>query len=191
MGREVPKLGHGIVEARHVNYDNVAAAGTTDIVNAVNLVNSTHAVTGQPDVPRNVVLTVVDSTSSITAGTVTVYGKNASGDDISEEFDISAGAGTYTGNKPFAYVQSVVGSDIATLGGAGDETLSVGNGGKIGLPMGPAADLLEVYKACVGGADKAIGVVSKTYGTIIPTSSPNGTNGFDFWYLCQIRSGGF
>jgi hypothetical protein len=191
MGREIEKIGHGITEARHVNYDNIASAGTTDVVNAQNLANADHTLAGQCDVPRNLVVTVVDTTGSIVAGDVDIFGKDANGDDVTENFDIAAGAGTYTGNVAFAYVERVTGSGITVLGGGGDETLSVGGGLKIGLPMAPSGNLLEVYKSCVDGANEVVGTVNKTYGTIVSTTAPNGTRDFDFWYLCQIQLGSF
>jgi len=191
MGRQVEKIGNGITEARHVNYDNIAAAATTDIVNAQNLANADHTIAAQPDVPRNMIVTIVDTTGSIVAGDVDIFGKDVNGDDVSENFDISAGAGTYVGNVAFAYVERATGSGITVLDGAGDETLSVGSGTKIGLPSAPGGILLEVYKACLGGANEAVGTVDKTYGTIIPTTLPDNSRDYDFWYLCQIQFGSF
>ena len=165
--------------AGHVNYDNVAAADTTSIVNTVNLTNTSLTVAGQPDVPKNVVITVVDTTPGITAGTVTVTGVGAYGQTVVETFDCAAGAGTYTGNVAFATVTTVVTSSFATLGGSGDETIAVGAGTKMGLPV---YKLKDVHKACVDGANETIGTHNTTYGTIIPNTAANGTRDFDFWY---------
>lgn len=191
MSRQVDKIGHGITEARHVNYDNIAAAATTDIVNAQNLANADHTVAAQPDVPRNMIVTIVDTTGSIVAGDIDIFGKDVHGDDVSENFDISAGAGTYVGSVAFAYVERVTGSGITVLDGGGDETCSVGSGTKIGLPLAPGGKLLEVYKACLGGAVEAVGTVDKTYCTIIPTTLPDNSRDYDFWYLGQIQFGSF
>lgn len=165
--------------AGHVNYDNPAAADTTSIVAEANLTNKSWTIAGQPDVPRNLVLTVVDTTPGITAGTVTVVGVGAYGQAVTETFDCSAGAATYTGNVAFATVTSVVTSSFATLGGSGDETFKVGAGTKLGLPV---YKLKDVHKACVDGADETIGTHNLTYGTIIPNTAANGTRDFDFWY---------
>jgi len=165
--------------AGHVNYDNPAAAGTTDIVAGANLTNKSWTIAAQPDVPRNMVITIVDTTPSITAGVVTIVGVGAYGQAVTETFDCSAGAGTYTGNVAFATVTSVTTSSFATLGGSGDETLSVGSGAKLGLPC---YKLKAVYKACAAGANEAVGTVSTTYGTIAPTTPADGTSDFDFWF---------
>jgi hypothetical protein len=174
-----------ILESRHVNYDNIAAPGTTDIVNTVNLTNVAFTVAAQPDVPRNMVVTVVDTTGSIVAGTLTIVGTDVNGQGVSEAIDCSAGAGTYTGNVPFARVGSVTASGFTVLGGAGDETIAVGSGGKLGLPTMIGGTLNSVYKSCVGGVDEAVGTVSTTYSTIIPTSTPDNSKDFDFWYVAK------
>jgi hypothetical protein len=169
----------------HVNYDNIAAAGTTDVCSAQNLVEDT-AITidgVQPDVPRSLVLTVVDTTASITTGYIECVGINQNGELIEEDVDVSAGAGTYNTDNAFAIVNSVTPRDMATLGGAGDETLAVGFGLKIGVPTMPGGKIEEFFKACVDGANEAVGTVNKTYGTIITTTAPaGGTHDYDFWY---------
>ena len=169
--------------AGHVNYDNPAAPGTTDIVNTANLTNTALTIAAQPDVPRNVVVTVVDTTPGITAGVVTITGKNVLGNTVIEVIDCAAGAGTYTGNHAFATITSVVTSNFTVLGGAGDETIAVGSGGKLGLPV---RYLKAVVKACVDGADETVGTVSTTYNTITPTTAANGTRDFDFWYTHYV-----
>ena len=109
--------------AGHVNYDNVEDGGTLDnVVSVGNLTNKSWTIAGQPDVPRNVVLTVVDTTPGITAGTVTVTGVGAYGQTLVETFNCAAGAGTYTGNCAFATIATIVTSAFATLGGGGDES---------------------------------------------------------------------
>lgn len=183
MGESVEK-GY-LLESRHVNYDNIAAAGTTDIVNTVNLTNTSLTVAAQPDVPRSMVVTVVDTTGSIVAGTVTITGVDANGNPVSEVIDCSAGAGTYQGSVPFAVVGSVVTAGFTVLGGGGDETIAVGSSTKLGLPTMIGGSVESVYKACVDGANEAVGTVSTTYGTIIPTTAPNGTRDFDFWYRAK------
>lgn len=165
--------------AGHVSYIDPDAAGTDEIVTVGNLTNKSWTIAGQPDYPRNLVLTVVDTTPGITAGTVTVVGVGAYGQAVTETFDCSAGAGTYTGNVAFATVTSVTTASFATLGGSGDETFKVGVGTKLGLPC---YRLKAVYKACVDDANETIGTTSTTYGTIIPNTAANGTRDYDFWY---------
>lgn len=99
------------------------------LVTVVNLVNDT-AFTLAADVPSpsRVVVVIVDTTPSITAGTIDVTGTRASdGAVVTESIDISAGAGTYVGSVVFSSVTQVIGRNIATLGGSGDETITVGH----------------------------------------------------------------
>lgn len=178
-----------IKETRHVNYDNPAAAGTTDICTAQNLVEDTAlSIDGvQPDVPRSLVLTVVDTSASITEGDIEVVGLDQNGTLIQEDVDISAGAGTYNTSNAFSVIKSITPNGVATLGGAGDETLSVGSGTKLGLPGIVNGKLVEVFKTCVDGADEAVGTVDKTYGTLIPTTAANGTRDYDVWYTVEFE----
>lgn len=163
----------------HVNYDNPSAIAVNGIVTAVNLTNTALTVAGHPDVPRALKVVIVDTTPGITAGIVTIVGVDVLGRTMTEVFDCAAGAGTYSGNIPFATVTSVTTSNFTALGGGGDETISVGVLDKLGLPC---RKLRGVHKACVDGANEAVGTVSTTYGTIIPTTATNGTRDYDFWY---------
>ena len=174
---QIAKLLRNGYFAGHVNYDNVEDGGTLDnIVTVANLTNKSWTIAGQPDVPRNVVLTVVDTTPSITAGTVTVTGVGAYGQTLVETFNCASGAGTYTGNCAFARITTIVTSGFTVLGGSGDETFKVGAGLKIGLPC---YKLKSVYKTCVGGVNEAVGTVDTTYGTIITTTAPDDSRDFD------------
>jgi hypothetical protein len=116
------------------NYDintPTEAADNDQIVTIVNLTNTTFTIAAQPDVPRNITITVVDTTPSINAGTVTVTGKDVNGATITEVLTLSA-ALTLTGTKVFASVTSVVSAAASVLGGAGDETIIVGTGSVVG-----------------------------------------------------------
>lgn len=177
-----------IRDSKHVNYDNIAAAGTTDIVSAANIVEDTaHTIVAQPDVPRNLVLTVVDTTASIVAGYIEVVGLNQNGELIEEDVDVSDGAGTYYTDNAFSHVSSVTPRDMSVLGGSGDETLAVGSSTKLGLPFPVNGRLVDVFKSDVDGADEAIGTVNRTYGTIIPTTAPDNSKDFDFWYNTEYQ----
>lgn len=92
-----------------------------------------YTVSGHPDTPRNLIVTVTDDTPSITQGIVRVLGMSGSGDIwTSEDFDISAGAGTYVGEKIFGNITQVDTSLMVGLGG--EETIKVGVGNIIGIP---------------------------------------------------------
>ncbi len=174
-----------LILSNHCYYENVADTGTTDVCSAQNLVEDTAlSIDGaQPDVPRSLVLTVVDTTASITDGAVDCVGIDANGQLFTESVDISAGAGTYLTSHAFAEVISVTPNGMVGLGGSGDETLAVGFGDKLGLPMGLGCTLYEVYKEADDNATAVIGTVNKTYGTVIPTTTlGDGAHDVEFWY---------
>lgn len=154
------------------------AVGTT-IVTLVNLTNASLAVAAQPLHPITLDVLVVDTTPGIVAGTVTIVGKGAYGQTQTEVYNCAAGAGTYVGAKPFSVVTTVTTGGFTVLGGAGDETIHVHTGLKLGLPC---YKLKAVFKASVDDTYEAVGTVSTTYGTISPTTAINGTHDYDFWY---------
>lgn len=114
-------------------------ATTNRIVTSVALTNTSFTIAAQPDTPRNVTLTIVDTTPSITTGTITVTGTDVNAATQAEAFTITAG-GTYTGTKIFATVVTTVAVGVSTLGGAGDETITVGVGSTVGYRYCALAD---------------------------------------------------
>lgn len=76
---------------------------------------------------RILTITVVDTTPSITAGTVRITGTDAYGAALIENVSIAGGAGVYETTDRFKTVTEVrTLNDVVTLGGAGDETIKVG-----------------------------------------------------------------
>lgn len=119
---------------RHSDYTTDSIAGDDDAVHLVsNLVtNSTFTLNGVGLAglaanPRRIVVTIVDTTPSVTAGTVRITGTDVYGAALIENLNIAAGAGTYTTTKRYASVTEVrTLNDVVTLGGGGDETIKVG-----------------------------------------------------------------
>jgi hypothetical protein len=105
---------------------DVVGGNPTGIVNTVNLTNTTLILAGQPDYPINLVVRIIDTTPSITAGTVTITGTTAEGPGQTDVIDCSGGGGTYVGNKVFEAIDSIVTTDFANLDGSGDETVAIG-----------------------------------------------------------------
>lgn len=176
----------GGLQSSHYYIADVAAADTVSIVNAANLTNTARVLAAQPDVPRNLVCTIVDTTPSITGGTITIVGKDACGNAVTEVLTAGAGAQTITGNVAFSVITSITLSGFTVLGGSGDETFAVGVGTKLGIPSNGI--LSAVFKAAAAGANEAVGTVNTTYKTIIPTSAPNGTTDYDFWYQHYLKA---
>lgn len=87
-------------------------------------------VAAQPDVPRNVTMTIVDANAS-SSGVCTVKGFDMFGFALTEVFTWAA-AGTQAGTELFATVASAVVSGVA--GAAAGDTISIGVGNLIALP---------------------------------------------------------
>jgi hypothetical protein len=102
------------------------AASTINCVAQVNLTNAALTVVGSPPIPSQIDVVIVDTTPSITVGTVTIVGTGTDGAALTEALDCSAGAGTYPTTAYFATVTSFTPSEFATLGGGGDETIEAG-----------------------------------------------------------------
>src|SRR3990167_9421940 len=160
-----PKL--NLTVAAHLG--SPTASSLNKIVTVANLVNGVQTIAAQPDCPRNLTVTIVDTTPGITVGTVTIDGTGTDGTLISEIFNCAAGAGTYTGTKIFGNVSAVTTADFSVLGGGGDETIRVGVGNLIGLPSNIQANS-AVKLIYIGGAVPA--AVSYTNGTNLSSVSP-------------------
>lgn len=132
------------------------AAGTNTILNASAGPTSAAIATvstfaGQPDVPRNLVVTPGGTTADVEACVVTVTGTNYFGRTISEAFTFLADASTaQTGAKAFKTVTSVSWAASCESGGFA-ATWSIGVGEKIGLKR-CMADAGSWFQSSVGGA---------------------------------------
>jgi hypothetical protein len=106
-------------------------------------------IAAQPDVPRNVTVTVTDANDSVTC-TCTIRGKDLAGRIIEEVAQTTLGTGkVFAGTKMFAKVDSAVVS--GTSGAAAGDTISVGVGDVIALPK-PIVNAAAIKHAFFGGA---------------------------------------
>jgi len=142
------------------------------------------AVAARIEHPRNVVITLV--IDGLTAGNVRVCGIGMNGIPTNELFSLVAGTLTYTGNVPFLRVDEVhVWGVTGTL--STTDTMSIGVGAKIGLPMGSDCQLFDVVKERFNLADIAItpANINRTYGTYTPTSTLDGAKALEIWYVTK------
>lgn len=127
---------HNIMDI--ANLGSPIVATTNRYVVSVNLTNIAFTLTANlPDCPRNVTIQVVDTTPSINAGTITVIGLDVAGNVTTEVFTFGStpqASWTFTGTLMHAALTSVTAAGVSVLGGAGDETITVGCGTVIGLP---------------------------------------------------------
>ena len=120
-------------------------------------------IAAQPDVPRNITITITDADVSISAFQIDVVGVNAKGQAATEQF-LFAGGLVQTGNMAWATITSITVTSI-TGAGVGD-VLDVGIGIKLGLSnvIYATGDVYKIKKnnanAVVAGAQ-----VNTTYDT--------------------------
>lgn len=172
---------------RDVLLPNVAAAATNTVVSNVNLTNNKtdYTIAASPDVPRNIQVKVVDTTPSITGGTVVVEGTDINGNPLKESFAFTKAA-TKVGSKIFKTVTKVSTLSFATLGGSGDEKLEVGCGVKIGLPVYVGEELVKVLEATKGGTSEVANCTVNLDGKWITfENAPNGT--YDYEVIFEVK----
>lgn len=110
-------------------------ATTNRIVTSVDMKVGAYTVAAQPDVPRNITVTVTAVGTADTMGTITVTGTNVNNETITEVLTPVAGS-TVAGAKAFKTVSSVVGAGWAIDAVEGTkDTVVVGVGAVIGLPF--------------------------------------------------------
>lgn len=178
---------HGEIKRRtgktsqHQVFAAPVAADPDLIVTVVNLANDTAlTLAAQPDVPRVLTATIVDTTASIVKGWLRVVGVDASGQTVEELIDCSAGAGVYTSKNAYAEVTSVTPEGFSVLGGGGDETITVGIGSALGL-SGPGKQF-SIHLAQEDDARVTAPTADPDYGTFTPGNVPSGLIKFDVWY---------
>lgn len=185
-----------LFDLRQVIYDVPIVAGTTEVAAAQDFDDVTGyngatetdntltlaAIATRIEWPRNLVVTV--SAANLTAGYLAAYGTGTSGRKVRELFTLT-GSGTYTGNVPFVTVDRISVWGCTGSLGASDE-VSVGNGAKIGVPLGDDTELVDVIKERFNGAEIAVtGTVDRTYGTYTPASTLDGAKNLELWYTTK------
>lgn len=165
-----------------------AAAANNTLKAATNITATPQTLTPttQPVVPRNITLTLVDTTPSLTSVSAVINGIDQNGKPCSETLEFTA-AGMQTGSVAFAKVSSVVVTSVGSFTSGGDETMAIGAGNKHGLPVGIDGKLEEVFKALHDNVDEAVGTVDKTYATVTPTSGSGGDHNQEFWYTYKAK----
>ena len=148
------------------------------------------AADGSMDCPRNVIVTVAHATAVVALSGV-IYGIDEYRRPIQESWSVTA-TGTsklFTGKKAFARVDGV---SVIGAGDASADTVSVGRGSVLGLPMRSALGGTGVaVKETMDGGILATGILTAAsaaatddeQGTYLAATVPNGTHNFEVWYL--------
>jgi hypothetical protein len=171
-----------------VRFLNPIAAEVVSIVANVLCADGAQIIAGQPDYPRCLQVDITIATNPITDGDVTIVGVGASGEALNEVIDITTAiSAVFETDYAYATVTSVTVSGLAGGAGAGDN-IGVGVSSKLGLCgcKSPVPSAWAVYKTIVDDADEAVAGVDTTYGTVDPTTAPNGAHDYDFWYTFTV-----
>lgn len=121
------------------------------IVTSANWADGALTVAAQPDVPRNVTVTLTDADDSV-SGVCTIIGTDIRGRTITEVQTVVAGVGkAFTGTKIFASVTSATISGTSGAA-AGTDVVTVGVGNVIGTAMD--LDSVAVVRAAYLGGTK-------------------------------------
>jgi len=180
---ETPVItGDALTDARHVRYEAPIAADLITIVAALDpIADGALTLAAQPDFPRKLQVRIVDANDSVT-GTLTLIGVGARGEAVTQAIPLTGGTRTVTTTDAYATLTSA--TVTATAGAAAGDTIGIGPATALGLPglKTPVPSTFAVYKANVSNANEAVGTVDATAGTIVPTSVPNGSRTYDFFY---------
>ncbi len=179
-----------LVDARHEAIVNPPAASTTSWINTAAYADGALAIAAQPAWPAKGQITVVDANSSITAGLITVVYLDQFGVQRTEVFNQASG-GSKVWKTTYAVAKLISVTLSATTGSAGGatDTIAMGPTADLGLTamQAPVAGSLSVFKSTADSVNEAVGTVDAIACTISPTTAPNGTHDYDFWYTYQFN----
>lgn len=162
------------------------AAELISVKAAATPANGAITIAAQPDYPRKLQIRIVigtTTTTAITAGTLTLVGTNPQGQTITEFISLiqNASATLQTANAYAHLTSGTVAGYVASGSGTGN-TLGIGVSAQLGLPLPAGFTNLNVFKENVDNADEVVGTVDYVAGTISPTTAPNATHNYSFWY---------
>ncbi len=169
---------------------NTTLSGNAGATSAAAATVTTFA--GQPDSPRNLVITPGGTTGDVESCVIVVNGTNIKNAAISENFTFAADANTaQTGSKAFKTVTSVVFPANCESGGFA-ATWSVGLGEKIGLKncLDQAG---HIFFSTLNGAKEATAPTMAASSTAVESNTAdfngtmNGTNDFELFYIQNYR----
>ena len=151
------------------------------IVTSADWADGALTVAAQPDVPRNLTITLTDANDSITGGLCTIVGVDINNRAVSEVMSIAVDGKTFTGTKIFASVTSATISGTTGTPASGTDLVTIGVGNVIGIPFDLTASS-EVLHAYLGQTK-----LTPTIATGISTSGVNASAGtYDGAKLLQV-----
>jgi hypothetical protein len=178
-------LGFTYVSQTNNNYGLPLAPGAAtigQIVASGALSNGTVSVTHQPDVMRPVNVEIGTGTAAISAGTVTVVYTANDGTvqtDVISAVVAASSATTKGLSKGVVAISSIVAAGI--VGGTAP-WLRMSTTAALSIPVAAGSVDFSVLREYDAGATIAVGTLTSTLGSIIPTTAPNGTVTYSFFY---------
>lgn len=188
--------GTGLVLSGHERITNPAAPQTTaggcTLVTDVGITDVVLTLAAQPVVPVKLNVVITDADDSVSAGTLTLVGIGARGQAVTQAIPLKAAAGpnSRTVVTTDAYASITSATITASAGVAAGDNVAIGMSAAIGLAVPQVATAIGVFRASVDDVREAVGTVDATAGTIIPTTAPNGTRDFDFWWNATVTPAG-
>lgn len=180
--------------AGHVRYQQPIAAELISIVADGAVGDGALVIASQPAYPRKLQIRKTDGDSSYSA-TVTIVGVGPGGEAIAGEVvSLLAVDGTHTYTTANAYAKITSITVSATAGAGAGDNIGVGVSTAFGLPIPSGAGSVVVYKAAVAAsgavtaADETVGTVDATARTIVPTTAPDASKSYDFWFSYTLAS---
>jgi hypothetical protein len=180
--------------AGYLYYQNVAAAAADNAGDQLDIEaaagGETVANLVQPDVPRNLKITVTDSGVEVSAFQIDVVGTAPDGTAATEQF-VFAGGLVQEGSVIFAKLTSVTLTSI-TETGATAKTLDVGWQNKLGIPVPAGSSGLTIVKLVSDGAEEAAAATDADENSFTPTTVPGvgtalaGQPAADYMYLQNV-----
>lgn len=172
-----------IVFAGHVRYTNPATPDLVSIVAALDPpANGAMTIAAQPVVPCKLQVRIVYA--GTVTGSLVLVGVGARGQAVTQTIALAGGTRTVTTTDAYASLTSATLSSVT--GAASGDTVGIGQSSALGLPAAQGATLVAVHRASVDDVREAVGTVDATAGTIVPTTAPNGSRDFDFWYTYTV-----
>ncbi len=166
-----------------------AAADLVSVKAAATPANGAITIAAQPDYPRKLQVRIVigtTTTTAITAGTLTLVGTDQNGKAVTEVISLVENASaTVTTSNVYSHLTSGTVAGYTANGSGTGNTLGIGASAYLGLPNAYGASILTVFKENVDNADETVGTVDGTTFSISPTTAPNGTHNYDFFYQYQ------
>jgi len=129
------------------------------------------SMSGQPDIPKRLILTTRPIIPQTMIGTIEITGINADGVIISESFDINDNVQTErTTDNAFLIITEI---DVVVTGGDNRNRFDVGTTRAFGV--GNIETLNSIYRLTIGGVyiPATAYAVDYDYGVITPTTEPN------------------